>query len=173
MTDTNNPPAAPEGSFDVREALTLIARDVHLHDGGENAAITGPHAQRIADAIRERFEVRPRGTVTDAEGLLATRAGLALANAAWQEGASAVLRATNEHTDGPWSSPVSPYSAPLLALIHNNHESVEADNDFISRWVVTNSMVEAAWKVIDLRDMCYISHRDIRAALEAACEARP
>ncbi|WP_295821612.1 hypothetical protein [uncultured Microbacterium sp.] len=52
---------------DVREALTLIARDVHLHDGGENAAITGPHAQRIADAIRERFEVRPHGTVTDTE----------------------------------------------------------------------------------------------------------
>lgn len=49
---------------DVREALTFIARDVHLHDGGENAAITGPHAQRIADAILVAFEVRPRGTVT-------------------------------------------------------------------------------------------------------------
>jgi len=34
------------------EALTLIARDVHLYDGGENAAITGPHADRIARAAQ-------------------------------------------------------------------------------------------------------------------------
>lgn len=36
---------------DVLDRLTLIARDVHLYDLGEVAAITGPHARRIAAVI--------------------------------------------------------------------------------------------------------------------------
>lgn len=54
---------------------------------------------------------------TDAESLLDTDAGLALANAAWKEGASMMLRSVNYHEDGPWEKPESPYSAPLLARI--------------------------------------------------------
>ena len=52
-----------------------------------------------------------------AEELLDDRAGLALANAAWKEGASTMLRSVNGHDHGPWSPPVSPYSAPLLNRI--------------------------------------------------------
>lgn len=49
----------------------------------------------------------------DMEQLLDTRAGLALASAAWSEGAGAMLRACN--AEGVWAHPVNPYSAPLLA----------------------------------------------------------
>lgn len=41
----------------TRDELTLIARDVHLYDGGPNQALTGLGAQRIADAILARFVV--------------------------------------------------------------------------------------------------------------------
>jgi len=52
------------------------------------------------------------------DDLLSTRAGLALANAAFGEGLSAGVRACNDADDGkPFAQPVSPYSAPLLALI--------------------------------------------------------
>lgn len=64
----------------VRDQLTLIARDVHLYDGRENAALYGPLAQRIADAILSRFDVKPkdRGEFIDGklylDGRLATDA---------------------------------------------------------------------------------------------------
>jgi len=44
----------------TRDTLTLIARDVHLYDKGECAALSGPHARRIANAILAAFDVRPR-----------------------------------------------------------------------------------------------------------------
>jgi hypothetical protein len=49
------------------------------------------------------------------ENLLDTRAGMALANAAWHEGASSAIRYCND--DDAVTKPVSPYSAPLLAMI--------------------------------------------------------
>jgi|GEM_PF-5258053 len=53
-----------------------------------------------------------------AEALAETRPGLALANTAFGEGLSAGIRACNEAEDGqPFVRPVSPYSAPLLAII--------------------------------------------------------
>ena len=36
---------------EARDELTLIARDVHLYDGGQTYALDGPGARRIADAI--------------------------------------------------------------------------------------------------------------------------
>ena len=48
------------------------------------------------------------------EELLDTRAGLALAKAAWSEGSGAMLRAVN--ASGLWRKPENPYSPPLLAL---------------------------------------------------------
>lgn len=57
------------------------------------------------------------------DDLIETREGLALANAAWKEGASAMLRAVNEHESGPWVKPVSPYSAPLLRRIATDREN--------------------------------------------------
>ncbi|KTR79136.1 hypothetical protein NS234_01840 [Microbacterium oxydans] len=72
-----------------------------------------------------------------ADDLIATRVGLALANTAWQEGASTMLRSVNEHDEGkpgdrkPWSAPVSPYSAPLLARMKTepsaHDDACEAD----------------------------------------------
>lgn len=50
-----------------------------------------------------------------AEDLLESDAGLALANAAWGEGAAAWRRYS--FVEGPASPPVSPYSAPLLRRI--------------------------------------------------------
>ena len=51
----------------------------------------------------------------EAEDLLDTTAGLALANAAYGEGLSAGIRACNDAKDGePFRKPESPYSAPLL-----------------------------------------------------------
>lgn len=44
-------PDEPQRVQPSRERLTLIARDVHLYDHGPDAAISGPHAQRIADAV--------------------------------------------------------------------------------------------------------------------------
>lgn len=56
-------------------------------------------------------------TGSEMERLLDTRAGMALANAAWSEGAGAMLRACN--ADGTWRHPDNPYSAPLLAAIRD------------------------------------------------------
>lgn len=53
-----------------------------------------------------------------AEDLTGTRAGLALANDAYTAGISAGIRACNKTKPGePFIKPVSPYSAPLLAMI--------------------------------------------------------
>lgn len=60
----------------------------------------------------------PAPTIDD---LIDTLPGLALASTAWQEGMSAALRAVN--TDGPWSKPVDPYAAPLLAAIEAKKEA--------------------------------------------------
>lgn len=52
------------------------------------------------------------------EDLLDTRAGLALANAAYSEGAADMLKACNRAGPGQvFNKPVSPYSAPLLKMI--------------------------------------------------------
>ena len=66
----------------------------------------------------------------NADELIETRAGLALANAAWSEGASTMLRSVNEHNDHePWTRPVSPYSQPLLARIKSEGHVVTAPTD--------------------------------------------
>lgn len=61
--------------------------------------------------------------MSEAEDLLDTKAGMALANSAWQEGASAMLRSINQHTSGPWQKPTSPYSAPLLRMLNAGESS--------------------------------------------------
>jgi hypothetical protein len=51
------------------------------------------------------------------EDLLSTKAGLALANAAYGEGLSAGIKACNNTENGtPFRKPESPYSAPLLRM---------------------------------------------------------
>lgn len=68
---------------------------------------------------------------TNDTDLIATRAGLALANAAWQEGAAAMDQAhrdiEKDRARGvPYPifyKPVSPYSAPLLRRIAEDKEN--------------------------------------------------
>jgi hypothetical protein len=68
----------------------------------------------------EQNEIHPP---LKAEDLLDTRAGLALANAAFGEGLSAGIKACNE-AEGkqPFVKPESPYSAPLLAMVKAGHD---------------------------------------------------
>ena len=73
--------------------------------------------------------VEPQSEPTDMEGLLDTRAGLALANAAWTEGASAILRSVNAHVTGPWSKPVSPYSSALLEWIMSDRAAADTTKE--------------------------------------------
>lgn len=64
--------------------------------------------------------------VTRVEELVTTRAGLALANTAFGEGLSAGIRACNASgPDRPFKKPVSPYSAPLLAMIKADSPEVK------------------------------------------------
>ncbi|RKS16727.1 hypothetical protein DFO58_3284 [Arthrobacter sp. AG1021] len=64
--------------------------------------------------------------VTSVEELVTTRAGLALANTAFGEGLSAGIRACNASgPDRPFKKPVSPYSAPLLAMIKADSPEVK------------------------------------------------
>lgn len=52
------------------------------------------------------------------DSLLDTRAGLPLANTAWNEGAAAMVRAVEDaERTGVFTKPRSPYSAPLLRMM--------------------------------------------------------
>lgn len=68
------------------------------------------------------------GVVNSVEDLVTTRTGLALANTAFNEGMSAGIRACYESASGkPFIKPVSPYSAPLLAMIKADRPEVEGN----------------------------------------------
>lgn len=77
-----------------------------------------------ADAVLSSLALEPVAhEEPSAEELLDTRAGLALANAAWGEGAAHWKRAQEVQDAGEgWHKPVSPYSAPLLARIKAERE---------------------------------------------------
>lgn len=95
----------------------------------EQAAEAGEEKRQEQLAMAEIF-LTGAAPITDAqakaealagltvESLLDTKAGLALANTAWQEGAATMLMACNDSSPGvPWEKPRSPYSAPLLRMI--------------------------------------------------------
>jgi len=85
-----------------------VGLDVPAEWRDELAALSSPPAPVPDTAVREQGR--------DADALLDTRAGLALAHQAWGEGASTMLRSVNEHSDGDlWARPSSPYLAPLMA----------------------------------------------------------
>lgn len=78
-------------------------------------------AEYFTDLAPAPVEAKPT-----AEDLLDARAGLALANKTFQEGMSAGIRACNDSLEGePFVKPISPYSAPLLALIKADKESLD------------------------------------------------
>lgn len=56
------PQGEPLDSILTGDRLTLIARDVHLFDGGGHQSLTGPGARRIADVILSQFDVKPKAT---------------------------------------------------------------------------------------------------------------
>jgi hypothetical protein len=58
--------------------------------------------------LRALLDAHPAPTM---ETLLDTRAGMLLANTAWQGGAATMLRSVNGHESGPWEYPENPYNA--------------------------------------------------------------
>lgn len=91
---------------------------------GEPVASNSHHAMSAHQA--EKVLAFLSDAPLTAEELLDTREGLALANAAFGEGMSAGIRACNESLEGePFVKPVSPYSAPLLALIKADKETLD------------------------------------------------
>lgn len=88
-------------------------------------------SEHQAEKVAEYFasiEPAPANPQPTFEGLLDTRAGLSLANAAYHEGLGDAIRACNDSLEGePFVRPVSPYSAPLLAMIKADKESLEQE----------------------------------------------
>lgn len=98
---------------------------------GERLRSNSQHATSAhqAEKVAEYFASlapAPVEAKPNAEDLLDTRAGLALANHAFQEGLGDGIRACNDSLEGePFVKPISPYSAPLLALIKADKESLD------------------------------------------------
>lgn len=98
---------------------------------GEPVASNSHHVMSAhqAEKVAEYFASlapAPVEAKQTAEDLVETRHGLALANQAFKEGLSAGIRACNESLEGePFVKPVSPYSAPLLAMIKADKESLD------------------------------------------------
>lgn len=112
LTDTLGLDSPNDLPYAALEAL-LVAADGALNHVApyvveKIARGAGPDAARPAPSV---------------ESLLDTKAGLTLASAAWQEGASGMLKSVNQHESGPWSKPTNPYSEPLLAALSPREES--------------------------------------------------
>ena len=89
-------------------------------------ALVGVSMPDIVKHAVTAYRAAAQPGMASAEKLTTTRAGLALANAAFKEGMSAGIKACNEAREGePFVKPVSPYSAPLLALIKANQPDKE------------------------------------------------
>lgn len=111
------------------------SRDRTEHIMLHTLAAAQPVAQKITDAEWQAFQAIPdqgyshrswvdariaervavaQLVVNSVEELITTRAGLALANAAFNEGLSAGIRACNESLEGePFVKPVSPYRSEV------------------------------------------------------------
>lgn len=71
-------------------------------------------ARAVASAAVSAYLAAAQLVVNSVEELITTRAGLALANAAFNEGLSAGIRACNESLEGePFVKPVSPYRSEV------------------------------------------------------------
>lgn len=99
VQDGQREPATVKPSVDK---VTLVARDVHLYDGGENAAITGPHARRIADAVLALLPGRTEAEVLrDAANRLGDEAASSdyLADHLSDDGLAWIVRKLREYAD--------------------------------------------------------------------------
>lgn len=114
--------AQPEVAYEPdAEALRKAVEAVHNETYGNHGDLA-----HIAVNAYVHARAADQPGMASAEKLTTTRAGLALANAAFKEGMSAGIKACNEAREGePFVKPVSPYSAPLLALIKANQPDKE------------------------------------------------
>lgn len=88
-------------------------------------AMSEHQAEKVAEYFAD-LAPAPVVPIFTIESLADTRLGLALASQAFKEGVSAGIRACNESLEGePFVKPVSPYSAPLLAMIKADKESLD------------------------------------------------
>lgn len=108
--------AAEICDWDNQYAWKSLGAESPMKASYEDAAVRAITAAAPLIAAQAKAEALASLTT---EGLAETRVGLAMANAAWQEGASAMLAACNAHEPGAvWTKPVSPYSVPLLHIIN-------------------------------------------------------
>ncbi len=123
MSDTPLNPDALEAASRAIDPEAWEVVDKHPGDPGAErlrASLTSEATKQVSAYFAAALP-----EVTSVDSLLDTRAGLALANEAFAEGLSAGIRACNAaEGDVPFKKPVSPYSAPLLALIKADHPEV-------------------------------------------------
>ncbi|MGH3651575.1 hypothetical protein [Glutamicibacter sp.] len=122
----NQPPLNPDAQ--TRRDIMAGQIGAWMDEWDDGKADTGHVATHIANRLAENGVTTltvAQLVVNSVEELITTRAGLALANAAFNEGLSAGIRACNESLEGePFVKPVSPYSAPLLAMIKADRPEV-------------------------------------------------
>lgn len=111
---SNQTPLNPDG-------VDALAFHLFESEGGErknwddpNRKINKRYYREIAGEAARAYLAAAQLVVNSVEELITTRAGLALANAAFNEGLSAGIRACNESLEGePFVKPVSPYRSEV------------------------------------------------------------
>lgn len=113
----NQPPLNPD-------ALENAYGAARSHEPSYKASLIT--VEELSERVIRAYLAVAQPVVNSVEELVTTRVGLALANAAFKEGLSAGIRACNESLEGePFVKPVSPYSAPLLAMIKADRPEVK------------------------------------------------
>lgn len=113
---SNQTPLNPDGVLAAKEAM----RRVLELDSNEartlawEAIAPADYPDAVAKPMLSAYLAVAQPEVNSVEELITTRAGLALANAAFNEGLSAGIRACNESLEGePFVKPVSPYRSEV------------------------------------------------------------
>ena len=104
-----NPDALEAGAKAMYETMSLPGDWSWEKLRGDQA-----YHRDIAQSAVSAYLAVAQPVVNSMEELITTRAGLALANAAFNEGLSAGIRACNESLEGePFVKPVSPYRSEV------------------------------------------------------------
>ncbi len=107
----------PIEEIDRKATIAAVERVLAEHVVEDEASYYSRWVEIETDVLQDVLTL----LTAPAEDLLESDAGLALANAAWREGAAAWRRYS--FVEGPASPPVSPYSAPLLRRIKERKDS--------------------------------------------------
>jgi len=98
-----------------------------IENAGPAAKMFMTELRGMTEAIAAQSKVEALAGLT-AEGLIDTRAGLALAHESWGQGASTMLSTINNRQPGePWEKPASPYATTLLQMI--NGKTIEGKSE--------------------------------------------